>query len=71
MQGGSLARLLTQQMKQPWKHMYSLGDALMWLGEVAEGLAHLHAQATPMVHRDIKAENILLTHPVASGKVCT
>ncbi|KAL6759507.1 kinase-like domain-containing protein [Haematococcus lacustris] len=58
--GGSLARLLVKQMKDSWQPAYSQGQALQWLADVAEGLAHLHQQKRPLVHRDIKLENIML-----------
>ncbi|GFH32078.1 protein kinase domain-containing protein, partial [Haematococcus lacustris] len=51
---GSLARLLVKQMKDSWQPAYSQGQALQWLADVAEGLAHLHQQKRPLVHRDIK-----------------
>ncbi|KAL6761699.1 kinase-like domain-containing protein [Haematococcus lacustris] len=58
--GGSLVRLLAQQMKAPWKPLYSPAQVLTWLTDIAEGLQHLHSRNPPLVHRDIKLENILL-----------
>ncbi|KAJ9520173.1 hypothetical protein QJQ45_030093 [Haematococcus lacustris] len=72
--GGSLVRLLAQQMKAPWKPLYSPAQVLTWLTDIAEGLQHLHSRNPLLVHRDIKlvglglsrqgtakvAENILL-----------
>ncbi|KAG2490641.1 hypothetical protein HYH03_011032 [Edaphochlamys debaryana] len=39
---------------------YRLGQALEWLTQVASALAHMHGQKPPVVHRDCKAENVLL-----------
>lgn len=51
--GGSLQDLIEQQGKM------LLGQAIKMITGICEGLAKLHAKA--IVHRDIKAENILLT----------
>jgi serine/threonine protein kinase len=51
--GGSLRDMLNQQGK------LSVGQAIKLITGICEGLAKLHAKG--IVHRDIKAENILLT----------
>lgn len=51
--GGSLQQLLTRQGKLP------LEQAVKLMVEICEGLAKFHALG--VIHRDIKAENILLT----------
>ncbi len=38
-----------------------LSMKLSILRDVAQGLAHLHARAPPVIHRDLTAKNILLT----------
>ena len=38
----------------------STDEALGWLGEIAEGLAYLHAMEPPIVHGDLKLDNVLL-----------
>ncbi|GFH08667.1 predicted protein [Haematococcus lacustris] len=40
--------------------LVGLPQALMWLIDIAEGLQHLHGQDPPLIHRDIKLDNILL-----------
>jgi eukaryotic-like serine/threonine-protein kinase len=51
--GGSLQELLDHQGKQP------VGQTIKLISGICEGLARLHARG--IVHRDIKAGNILLT----------
>ena len=34
---------------------------------VARALVHLHAQKPPMIHRDVKSQNVLLTRIDSSG----
>ncbi|MBK6433843.1 protein kinase [Candidatus Amarolinea dominans] len=34
---------------------------LSWLGQVCDALTYLHSQNTPIIHRDIKPQNIKIT----------
>lgn len=38
----------------------SLDQILMWLHDIAEGLAYLHVQDPPCVHGDLKLDNVLI-----------
>ena len=51
-----LARLGTEDDPRP----VSLQDTLVWLRDIAEGLAYLHVQDPPVVHGDLKLDNVLL-----------
>lgn len=59
-QGGSLAKLITKQMKNPIAQLYSNTQALQWMVDIAEAVEFLHKQQPVVVHRDIKPENVLL-----------
>ncbi|KAL7732206.1 hypothetical protein ACLKA6_018446 [Drosophila palustris] len=42
---------------------YSTNDAFCWLRQLADGLKYLHAmEPKPILHRDIKTKNLLLTN---------
>jgi serine/threonine protein kinase len=60
-QGGTVASMLLQQEVNPWRRVYSLADALRWCVDVAGAVVALHSAAQPMIHRDLKLENVLLT----------
>lgn len=38
----------------------ALDEALGWLRDIAEGLAYLHLQSPPVVHGDLKLDNVML-----------
>ncbi|KAG2499674.1 hypothetical protein HYH03_002609 [Edaphochlamys debaryana] len=42
---------------------YDDRDALGWVRDVAQALHALHTAAPPAIHRDVKAENVLLREP--------
>ncbi|MCI0390290.1 MAG: serine/threonine-protein kinase [Acidobacteria bacterium] len=52
-----MKRLGNEEQPQP----VSLADAMVWMCEMAEGLAYLHAYSPPWVHGDLKLDNVLLS----------
>lgn len=44
--------------------MYTYSQGLQWCIQIADGLAFLHSQRPLIIHRDIKAANVLLTEGV-------
>jgi serine/threonine-protein kinase CTR1 len=34
--------------------------------DVADGMMYLHTRSTPIIHRDLKSHNILITEPAAN-----
>ncbi|GFR41823.1 hypothetical protein Agub_g2595 [Astrephomene gubernaculifera] len=66
-EGGSLANLLKQQMSQT-SRVYNDYQAYCWALDVAEALSYLHNAPRPVMHRDVKADNVLLTVDEESGR---
>lgn len=58
---GSLKDIILEAMKYPKKQVYTKKEALEWLLQIAKGLMYLHELKSPIIHRDLKIENILLT----------
>lgn len=65
MKGGSMKNLIMLQNIQRQQgqtiSLYSDKDALRWCLDIAEALEYLHTFEIPIVHRDIKLDNILLS----------
>ncbi|MBE7552821.1 MAG: serine/threonine protein kinase [Anaerolineales bacterium] len=55
-EGHSLHILLKSQ-KEP----FSEAEALSWIDQVCQALIYLHQQTPPIIHRDIKPQNIIIT----------
>ena len=62
--GGTVKRLILEQMMN-W-HAFGVtgADVLEWCLQLATVLAYLHCKSPPIVHRDIKSENIVLSAPL-------
>ncbi|KAG2436299.1 hypothetical protein HXX76_006610 [Chlamydomonas incerta] len=60
--------LITQGMMEN-RRTYTNLQAYTWLAQLASALAHLHSHRPPIIHRDIKQENLLLKKqaPAAGG----
>ena len=58
--GGSVAKQVYAQMVQVHSRLYTDHDALKWMRDVAEALRFLHTLPKPVVHRDMKLENMLI-----------
>ena len=65
--GGTLRDRVIDQMSKRGR-AYTAAAARAWSADVAAGLAYLHTRSPPLIHRDLKLENILLTRePGPSG----
>jgi serine/threonine protein kinase len=60
-QEGTLSRKICTQMANPTAKCYTEEQALQWSLDVARALQFLHAQSPPIIHRDVKHGNVLLT----------
>lgn len=72
LQGGTLEAAL---LPGPDATLPPLTERLQWLVDVATGMAALHRHLPPVVHRDLKAVNVMLTGPdpttgARAAKVC-
>ncbi|KAM7349123.1 TGF-beta activated kinase 1 [Cochliomyia hominivorax] len=66
-EGGSLHQFLHGKVK-PY---YSTAHAMSWARQCAEGVAYLHAmKPKPLIHRDLKPLNLLLTNKGRFLKIC-
>eukprot|EP00798_Chlamydomonas_sp_ICE-L_P013761 gene13761-19665_t len=67
MQGGTLNKLVMNQMLMPHKSLYTLVTALKWCINMADALAYLQVSQPTVIHRALKLENILLKVRPGSG----
>jgi len=51
----------------PRAHTWPLHCVLSWAADVASGLAHLHGLSPPILHRDVKAANVLIRQSEVGG----
>jgi serine/threonine protein kinase len=54
--------MLIQQEINPFSRVYTIQDAMQWSVGILEAIIHLHTKAVPIIHRDIKLENVLITN---------
>jgi len=59
--GNNLSELIEQRQKP-----FALSDVSNWAEQMLDALQYLHAQAPPVIHRDIKPQNVKLT---SDGKI--
>ncbi|GIL57301.1 hypothetical protein Vafri_12551 [Volvox africanus] len=60
MDGGTLKRVISRQMVDVSRQLYSYTDAFRWALQIAEGLEYLHSSQPVVIHRDLKPENIMI-----------
>ena len=49
------------------QHRLTEPEILKIFGDVAEGVATMHYLKPPLLHRDLKVENVLISKPSSSG----
>ncbi|KXZ48889.1 hypothetical protein GPECTOR_24g178 [Gonium pectorale] len=59
LRGGTLKDLLLAQLTG-MRDQYSVREALGWLAQVASAIKQFHTLEAPIIHRDIKPDNVLL-----------
>ena len=67
--GGTLREVVQDQMITVGRQMYSLRTAVSWALDVAKALRYLHRCKPPVVHRDLKLENVILSTPFKKSGV--
>ncbi|KAI8113767.1 hypothetical protein M9435_003759 [Picochlorum sp. BPE23] len=61
LKGGTLRRLVQDQMITVHHKQYSIYEATQWCLGVAKALQYLHKATPKVIHRDLKLENVILT----------
>ena len=60
--GGSLkSQYQRKDRSSPRQANFSPNEAMRWARQLSSAIAYMHTLPSPVVHRDIKLENILLT----------
>ena len=67
--GGSLSMMISRAATLTTKRLYAYADALRWATQVARALQYLHESQPQVLHRDLKAENLLPTERGRGGDV--
>ena len=57
---GTLRKVVCEQSLLSRRKRYTDLQAAQWLFNIASALEHMHSQSSPVVHRDLKLENIFL-----------
>eukprot|EP00798_Chlamydomonas_sp_ICE-L_P002764 gene2764-12637_t len=58
--GGAASKKVMECVTNTFGKSYTFKDALRWCSAIAEALTDMHNMDPPMIHRDVKTENILL-----------
>ncbi|KPV76275.1 uncharacterized protein RHOBADRAFT_13233, partial [Rhodotorula graminis WP1] len=64
-QGGGIIDMMNTRLQ----NRLTEGEILKIFSDVVEAVAHMHYQSPPLIHRDLKVENILLSPP-QTYKLC-
>lgn len=58
---GNVAQRVLDQMMSPGRKLYTTPQALGWALDLARALEYLHMRSPAVLHRDVKASNVMLT----------
>jgi len=80
-EGGSLHQILhtppalsvpqKTAVKSPVRQRFSPNERVKLSLDIARGMLYLHSSRPPLLHRDLKASNILIDTAVSSGVLCS
>eukprot|EP00892_Ulva_mutabilis_P004446 jgi/Ulvmu1/2373/UM130_0004.1 len=59
--GGSVADLLLAVETSPFRKLFSPEQALGWCKDICAALNYIHTLDAPIIHRDLKLDNVLLS----------
>ena len=69
-EGGQLGKLVQRaSWSRRGKRLYSYADAARWSEQAAKALHYLHSVQPQVLHRDVKASNLLLTRTGRAGDI--
>jgi serine/threonine protein kinase len=69
-EGGSIGKLIQLgSINVGKKRLYSYHDAWRWSLQIAKAVQYMHESNPRVIHRDLKADNLLLTKPGRAGDI--
>lgn len=71
LEGGNLKQVIAEQSLDWDAFDIKPKEALSWCCQLASVLAEMHGQSPPIIHRDVKCENIMLSRTLSRNTIST